>query len=627
MKIIDKMNASIKEGKPFFSFEFFPPRTEEGVENLFDRQDRMASYGPTFCDITWGAGGSTADLTLDIAAKMQNMVCVETMMHLTCTNMPEEKLRDALDKLKGYGIQNVLALRGDPPKGQESFTVVEGGFACALDLVKYIRAHYGDTFGICVAGYPEAHPDVIVDDPERMKENYWKDVHYLKEKIDAGADLVITQLFYDVERYFQFVKDCRSVGITAPIIPGVMPIMTYGGFKRMTGFCKTSVPPRIAADLEAIKDNEEAVKAYGIELGTKTCRALLDAGVPGLHLYTLNLEASALAILENLGLVNKAQRPRPLPWRKAPSHKRLAEEVRPIHWSNRPKAYLTRTADWDSFPAGRWGNARSPAYGTLSDYQFMRRHSGSEKRREKARAAWGASLNSVADVVNVFVKYTSGEINVLPWSEMDSLQHETGKIQERLVALNRSDLLTINSQPAVNGAPSSDPHVGWGAGNGYVYQKAYVEFFCSPASFRALEARLACVPSITYMAVNAAGQSATNVPAGAVNAVTWGVFPAREVIQPTVVDPQSFLVWKDEAFALWTEEWGSLYAPGSRSRAVIEDIAGSWYLVSVVDNDYVRGDLFSVLEAPAAAAAPSANGNGASANGSHAIAEPERLAA
>ena len=183
--------------------------------------------------------------------------------------------------MRAAGIRNILALRGDPPKGQEHFEAVEGGFSCALDLVRHIRARHGDYFGIGVAGYPEAHPDAIVDDPERMAANYAADVAYLKRKVDAGADFVVTQLFYDVERYFSFVKDCRAAGITVPILPGVMPVMAYGGFKRMTGFCKTAVPDWIAERMEALKDDEEGVKRFGIELGTDMCRRLLEGGAPG----------------------------------------------------------------------------------------------------------------------------------------------------------------------------------------------------------------------------------------------------------------------------------------------------------------------------------------------------------
>ena len=228
-------------------------------------------------------------------------------MHLTCTNMPVEKLEAALQQCKQAGIRNILALRGDPPHGEEKFTQVEGGFSCALDLVKYIREKHGDYFGICVSGYPEAHPDQIVEDPEEMKIKYWEDIEYLKKKVEAGADFIITQLFYDVDLFLKFVVDCKSAGITAPILPGIMPIMNYGGFKRMTSFCKTFVPEHVSDVLETIKDNDAAIKAYGISLGTQMCQRLLDSGVPGVHMYTLNLDKSAVGILKNVGLISEEQ--------------------------------------------------------------------------------------------------------------------------------------------------------------------------------------------------------------------------------------------------------------------------------------------------------------------------------
>lgn len=228
-------------------------------------------------------------------------------MHLTCTNMPVEKLEAALQQCKQAGIRNILALRGDPPHGEEKFTQVEGGFSCALDLVKYIREKHGDYFGICVSGYPEAHPDQIVEDPEEMKKKYWEDIEYLKKKVEAGADFIITQLFYDVDLFLKFVVDCKSAGITAPILPGIMPIMNYGGFKRMTSFCKTFVPEHVSDVLETIKDNDAAIKAYGISLGTQMCQRLLDSGVPGVHMYTLNLDKSAVGILKNVGLISEEQ--------------------------------------------------------------------------------------------------------------------------------------------------------------------------------------------------------------------------------------------------------------------------------------------------------------------------------
>eukprot|EP00252_Welwitschia_mirabilis_P015367 TRINITY_DN3377_c0_g1_i3.p1 TRINITY_DN3377_c0_g1~~TRINITY_DN3377_c0_g1_i3.p1 ORF type:complete len:639 (+),score=114.53 TRINITY_DN3377_c0_g1_i3:244-1917(+) len=554
--------------------------------------DRMVGHQPAFCDITWGAGGSTADLTLDIATKMQNMICVETMMHLTCTNMPVEKIDHALETVKANGIQNVLALRGDPPHGQDKFVQVEGGFACARDLVKHIRAKYDDYFGITVAGYPEAHPDVITSEAGATEEAYQQDLEYLKSKVDAGADLIITQLFYDTDRYLKFVNDCRQIGIKCPIVPGIMPINNYKGFLRMTGFCKTKIPSEITSALEPIKDNEEAVKAYGIHLGTEMCKKILASGIKTLHMYTLNLEKSALGILMNLGLIDANKIRRPLPWRPSANVMRHKEDVRPIFWANRPRSYITRTGGWEQYPHGRWGDSRSPAYGALTDHQFLRRRS----RSKKLMAEWVTPLTSIEDVNEKFTNYCQGKLKSNPWSELDGLQPETVKINDKLIQLNRKGFLTINSQPAVNGEKSDSPSVGWGGPGGYVYQKAYVEFFCSQERLNALIERAKKTSSLTYIAVNNKGETLSNIGPTDVNAVTWGVFPAKEVVQPTVVDPVSFMVWKEEAFQAWDKEWASLYPQEDSSRKILEEIQNSYFLVSLVDNDYINGDLFSVFQ-------------------------------
>lgn len=298
-----KIGDRIKElnGKPFYSFEYFPPKTPAGVANLYERVERMGKLEPLFVDITWGAGGSTTDLTLELSSNFQQQFCLETQMHLTCTNIEKDSVTAALKTAKENGIRNILCLRGDPPHGQEKWEVTEGGFANAVDLVKYIRQTHGDTFGIAVAGYPEGHIDHFKDLPEITPEAYKKDLQYLKDKVDAGADCIITQLFYDMDIYEQWVKDCREIGINVPIIPGIMPINTYAGFFRMTGFCKTKVPQHIKDSLEAIKDNDEAVKKYGVEVVSEMCKRLIAGGAPGLHMYTLNLEKSVLEILTNLG--------------------------------------------------------------------------------------------------------------------------------------------------------------------------------------------------------------------------------------------------------------------------------------------------------------------------------------
>jgi len=590
MKVSDKIKHGLESNKVVFSFEFFPPKTEEGVENLYDRMDRMVAHQPAFCDITWGAGGTTSTLTLDIANKMQNMICVETMMHLTCTNMPVEKLEDALDNVKANGIQNILALRGDPPHGQENFVTVEGGFSCALDLVKHIKSKYGDYFGITVAGYPEAHPEVI-SEGGATEEAYAKDLAYLKEKVDAGGEVIVTQLFYDVDVFLKFVNDCRQIGITVPIVPGIMPIQNYRGFIRMTQLCKTKVPAEIMDALEPIKDNEEAVRAYGIHLGTEMCKKILAHDIRTLHLYSLNLEKSVLGILQNLGLIDFTKVTRPLPWRPPTNTRRTKEDVRPIFWANRPRSYISRTTSWDQFPRGRWGDASSPAYGSLTDHQFLRKKTRSKKMQKE----WVVPLTTTEDVHEVFAKYCAGELNTHPWSELEGLQPESVQINDKLVALNKQGFLTINSQPSVNGEKSDSSSVGWGGPGGYVYQKAYVEFFCSPEKLKTLVENVASNSALTYIAVNSKGETQSNIGPLNVNAVTWGVFPGKEVIQPTVVDPVSFMVWKDEAFQTWDEEWASLYPEGDASTKVLTSIKNSYFLVSMVDNDYIHGDLFSVF--------------------------------
>ena len=327
---------------------------------------------PLFTDITWGAGGSTADLSLDLALHMHQTGHVANM-HLTCTNMDASVIRDALQKCKEGGIRNIVALRGDPPEGESEWTATEGGFTCALDLVRYMRKEFGDFFGIAVAGYPEGHPNAITDlseeevgsmtESEKRRcsvingvtavckdEDYKKEMDYLKEKVDAGAgksraervaihfwirtpevdltvrvskmpspvfshrlfrhshdvcdetDLIITQMFFDVEVFQIFVKDCRDHGIHCPIIPGLMCINAYAGFRKMIGFCKTRVPPSLEEKMESIKGDKDAVKKFGIEFGAEVCQKLIDGGAPGLHFYTLNLEKVVYGTLDTLGI-------------------------------------------------------------------------------------------------------------------------------------------------------------------------------------------------------------------------------------------------------------------------------------------------------------------------------------
>lgn len=329
-KIIDLINE--KKDSCFVSLEYFPPRSEDGVKNLYSRMDRMkVATEPLFTDVTWGAGGSTADLSMRIALEAHKKGHVANL-HMTCTNMskdgdPVARVREALKEAYDGGIRNIVALRGDPPAGEEVWTQEKGGFACALDLVKYIRENYGKDFGMSVAGYPEGHPNAITTlkagEEESMTEtekarcsvldgvtyvckdaDYEKELAYLKEKVDAGGDFIITQMFFDVEVFLTFVKDCRAIGITCPIVPGLMCINAYPGFKKMTKFCHTRVPEFLGDKMESIKEDAAAVKAYGIEFGIQMCKKLIDGGAVGLHFYTLNLEKVVYGILDGLGISN-----------------------------------------------------------------------------------------------------------------------------------------------------------------------------------------------------------------------------------------------------------------------------------------------------------------------------------
>ena len=287
----------------YYSFEFFPPKTEAGLDNLLTRIDRMTSrLDPLFIDVTWGAGGSTQARTLAVASHAQRFCGVDVLMHLTTTGMTRPMIESALEQAKTCGIRNILALRGDPPRGKRSWQPrdVSGGYCDrAIDLVRLIRELHGDYFGIAVAGHPERHPSSIS----------WEDeLRFLKGKIESGADFIVTQFFYDVNKFLEYVKRCREYGITCPIIPGIMPIQSFSTFTKMTKYCGVDVPQSIFDRLAvADKDDDEAVKEIGCEIAADMCRQILsskDSDIDGVHFYTLNLERSATRILTILGAID-----------------------------------------------------------------------------------------------------------------------------------------------------------------------------------------------------------------------------------------------------------------------------------------------------------------------------------
>lgn len=303
----------------------------------------------------------------------------------------------------------------------------------------------------------------------------------------------------------------------------------------------------------------------------------------------MNLAQATRMVLEELGLTPDMETPleKPLPWRPSLALNRREENVRPIFWRNRNRSYIARTQDWDEFPNGRWGDARSPAFGELDAYGV-----GLKGTNEQNIKLWGRPV-CIKDIADVFVRYMNGKLSSLPWSEAP-ISKEADTIHDDLADLNQRGFFTINSQPAVDGAKSSHPVYGWGPRNGYVYQKAYLEVFISPEYIAEVLTRIERDPDITYYAVNKAGDLKTNAPGDGPNAVTWGVFPGKEIVQPTIVETVSFLAWKDEFFRLG-QDWANCYPSSSPSRYVIEGLMDTWYLVNIGTVIGVRHYLFGML--------------------------------
>ena len=289
----------------------------------------------------------------------------------------------------------------------------------------------------------------------------------------------------------------------------------------------------------------------------------------------MNLAQATKMVLEELDLVPKDGTPnnRMLPWRQSLGLNRREEDVRPVFWKNRNKSYVARTQDWDEFPNGRWGDARSPAFGELDAYDI-----GLKGTNEQNIKLWGKP-ESIRDVASLFVGFLEGKLQSLPWSEAP-ITSESEAIRPDLLDLNRRGLLTITSQPSVNGVKSTHPVHGWGPKGGYVYQKAYVELLISPQLISELITRVERNPNMTYYAVTKDGDLRSNAPSEGPNAVTWGVFPGKEIVQPTIVETISFLAWKDEAYQLGTD-WAKCYPAMSPSRQLIEKIMNTWSLINI----------------------------------------------
>jgi len=273
------------------SFEFFPPKTEKGDENLFKEIAILKTLKPSFCSVTYGAGGSTREKTVDLVDRIHRECGMEVMCHLTVVGQSKREVRSVLAKLKQREIENIIALGGDPPQGVVDWIPHPDGFHHSIELVREAVAY--QWFSIAVAGFPEVHP---------RAESREADLRYLKEKVDAGADVVITQLFFDNEDFYRYVEDLRKLGVRVPVVPGILPILSVPQVRRFTALCGSKIPPRLEQLLARVENDDEGAVQLGIDYATEQCQGLLGFGVKGLHFYSLNKSRSVKAILGNLGL-------------------------------------------------------------------------------------------------------------------------------------------------------------------------------------------------------------------------------------------------------------------------------------------------------------------------------------
>ncbi|KAE8364144.1 methylenetetrahydrofolate reductase-domain-containing protein [Aspergillus caelatus] len=664
-KITDKI-AALPPDANYFSLEFFPPKTQMGFANLQARLERMAqALRPLFVTVTWGAGGTTAQRSLELAEICQRQLQLTTCLHLTCTNMSRALVDEALEEAKVLGIRNILALRGDPPRSEEYNMHGEDDsnrdFTFAVDLVRYIRQKYGDYFCLGVAAYPEGHPVDSFQDVQDPK----TDLPYLVEKTQAGADFIMTQLTYDIEAYTKFENMLRNhesgAFKTIPIIPGLMPIHSYKILTRVTKLSHVQIPPQILSKLEEVKHDDDSVKRIGVDIITNLVDGMRDIPCPGLrgfHFYTLNLEKTVSFILERCDLIppysedfdaiedggdisamDGAQL-RSLTRRRAssinslPHNRVIVDKLQASEGSSKASVSheapatsagmpamppdrsttlqiseglgaLGREATWDDFPNGRWGDARSPAFGEIDGYGPSLHVPPSVAHR-----IWGFPV-SREDISALFHRHVSGELHMVPWSEggaeegSSGLNAETEVIRPELLQLiDGNGWWTLASQPAVNGVRSDDPIYGWGPPReGFVFQKPFVEFFCPSKDYHSILKPLLQKhghEKLAWFAANGKGDFESSLPAQTsdadpiemnpnnVNTVTWGVFRGKEIVTPTIIEEVSFRAWGEEAFRIW-DEWRRIYPRNSATERFLNETKDDVWLVCVVGQDFGAG--------------------------------------
>lgn len=623
VKITSRLAESRSEGETAaFSYEFFAPCSCSGEDALNARIYKLSRTEPLFINIVGTRNLEDAKRSLFLASRAKRFEGLTVVVHISIAGMTKVECMNFVSECKIEGVYNLII--EDFMYGFGSAPIPERRteyYKSAVDLIQDIRKNYGALFCIGVLGFPSGFGE---------RGAYEEDLNYVVEKCAAGADVVIAQHVFLAATFESFVKDIRSKGVTVPILPSVLMIQNYASLETISNFTGVHLPAEKLREFQSAREDIFRVQKLGLELTTSLCRDLFSlsniSGTNTVHFVTLNLEVVLFHVLNGLELIGaNAARRRKLPWRPSGDESRRGEDVRPISWANRPFSYVERTREWGHFPSGRWstGNVNNPSHERVfRDVDVTSLINATLGSVDERRAIWGANPISEKDIWNVFADYVKGNIPRLPWCDGGALMPETNTIANFLVELNSSGFLTTNSQPRVNAIPSEDPTFGWGGPGGHVWQKAYIECFCPPEHLASFVEVVTSYPSITFYAVNAAGTAFTNanlsVPPvasasnpctknqnfassfssltrrGGVSAVTWGVFPDREIEQPTVMDPDSFLnAWRAEAFALWSQGWASIYEPTTKAYDVLYEIHDSYFLLNVVDNDFATGDIFT----------------------------------
>lgn len=631
MKFIQVLEASRFSGDTAaVSLEMFVPESAESALLLRQRIDRLATQTePLFLEISGGEIGSFESLssvtppswsiaiTLAIYAQKYSGIPSSVRITVSPSKTTQDGLARFLDQARSGGVRNVIIERG-PYNGHTCKTILnQEGVDCihhVADAVRFVKDRHGDFFCIGVAAYPSGFGEYGSAEEDLIR---------LKDKEIAGADFVVAQHVLEAEHFFNLRRTAEDAGITIPIIPSVLPWHGRENFMQVNEYCGIPIPSKLSSDLlEAVTSSPSELALIGLRHNVLLCRDLLTGGSGAriIHLMSMNSEAAIHALLRELGLTGpEAASRRKLPWRQSADISRSQEEMRPIFWANRPAAYVERTSHWTEFPSGRW---KAPAWGDVSTSAqiadklisttpsaitsssvSVSSHSPPVSEfgtPEQRRAMWGANPSNEKNVWQIFAGYMRGTVSRLPWCGQEMLP-ETSTISGPLERLNGLGFLTINSQPPCNAAKSDDPTFGWGGPGGMVFQKAYVEFFCSKSHLAALMEAVERTKSesknqLSYTAINASGLTYSSRRLDCAMTLTWGVFPDREILQPTIVDHSSFKAWKTEAFSLWLQEWAVIYDEDSEAFDLLHSIHDEYFLVNVVDNDFVGGDLFRVFD-------------------------------